>query len=63
MRDENWKKEFESIVRTIGSFTYGKERWFLQDNGLWYDRMDGNEIDIDELDRRITSVLKRIDEE
>ena len=49
----NWKEEFISLVRFIGSATFGKERWFLQDNGLWYDRLDSKEINIDELHKRI----------
>lgn len=58
----NWKKEFESLVRTIGSYTYGKERWFLQDDGRWYDRYDGSYITIDELHKRIGEEMRWLDE-
>lgn len=58
----NWKEEFISLVRSIGSVTFGKERWFLQDNGLWYDRQDCKEITIDELHKRIYKEVKWLDE-
>lgn len=58
----NWKEEFISLVRSIGSATFGKERWFLQDNGLWYDRMDCKEISIDKLQERIYEEVKWLDE-
>ena len=53
-----WKEHFVSLVRSIGSATYGKERWCLQENGLWYDREDGKEIGIDELHKRIYEAVK-----
>lgn len=59
----DWKKEFISLVRSIGSVTFGKERWFLQDNGLWYDRMDCKEISIDELHNRIYKEVKWLEDE
>lgn len=48
-----WKEHYISLIRTIGSATYGKERWFLQENGLWYDRERGEELTIDELEKTI----------
>ena len=53
----NWQEEFESLIRTIGSITYGKERWFYQDNGIWYDRKDGDYIDMQLLNDRIYELL------
>lgn len=50
----NWQEEFESLVRSIGSITYGKERWFYQGNNVWYDREDGEYIDTFTLQRRVT---------
>lgn len=58
----NWKEEFESLVRTIGSITYGKERWFLQDDGKWYDRKECDYIDISELQYRIAYEVRWLDE-
>lgn len=58
----NWKEEFESLVRTIGSITYGKERWFLQDDGTWYDRQECDYIDISELHYRIAYEVRWLDE-
>lgn len=53
----NWQEEFESLVRSIGSLTYGKERWFFEDE-LWYDRADGKYINITELHRRIMEAIR-----
>lgn len=50
----NWQEEFESLIRSIGSITYGKERWFYQDNNVWYDREDGKYIDTFALQKRVT---------
>lgn len=60
----NWKEEFESLVRTIGSITYGKERWFLEDDslGIWYDREECDYIDIWELHDRIAREVRWLDE-
>lgn len=58
----NWQEEYESLVRTIGSITYGKERWFLQDDGRWYDRDGGTYITIDELHNRICEEVRWLDE-
>jgi hypothetical protein len=52
-----WREEFESLVRTIGTATYGKERWFYED-GIWYDRKDGKHININELHKRILNAIK-----
>lgn len=49
----------EELVRFIGSWTYGKERWFTQ-NGVWYDRYDGKYIDTQEL---VARVIKAITDE
>lgn len=49
----DWKEELIILVASIGSATYGKERWFLQDDGKWYDRDDGKYISQDELFNRI----------
>lgn len=53
----NWQEEFESLIRTIGSITYGKERWFYQNNGIWYDRKYGDYIGMQLLHIRIYESL------
>lgn len=54
----NWKEEYESLVRSIGSLTYGKERWFYQDDNTWYDRQDGKHIDQYELYKRVMQAIE-----
>ena len=49
----DWQEEYESLVRSIGSLTYGKERWFYESNGIWYDRKYGENISTLELHNRI----------
>lgn len=53
----NYEYEYKSLVQSIGSATYGKERWFLQDNGKWYDRKECDYITIDVLEQRIRSAI------
>ena len=60
---KDWKNEFDSLVRSIGSITYGKERWFRQSEDLWYDRLDGAYIDTDTLHKRIYEEIRLYDEE
>lgn len=57
-----WKKQFIYLVRSIGYITYGKERWFLQGNGLFYDQKDGKEINIDDLRKRISEEVKWLED-
>ena len=54
-----WKEHFISLVRSIGVATYGKERWFLQGDGMWYDRELGKEMNIDVLKAVISEEIKR----
>ena len=49
----NWEEEYKSLVRIIGSTTYGKERWFHVGNGIWYDRKEDDCIDFLTLEERI----------
>ena len=56
----NWQEEFERLIRTIGYLTYGKERWFYQNKGIWYDRKDGDYINMQLLYERIYELLDNI---
>ena len=53
----NWKAEYQNLVRIIGSATFGKERWFYQENGTWYDRKYGDYIGFLTLETRIYDEL------
>lgn len=54
----NWQKEYESLIRFIGSVTYGKERWFYKGNGIWYDREENEYINMDKLAEEIIYAFK-----
>ena len=54
-----WKEHFISLIRSIGVATYGKERWFLQGDGMWYDRERGEELTIDELEQTIFEEIEK----
>ena len=54
----NWQEEFESLVRTIGTATYGKERWFYQGDDVWYDRDDGKYFSTNILHQKILDVIR-----
>ena len=54
----DWLKEFEDLIKCIGSATYGKERWFHdydEKNGraIWYDRHLCDYISTEELIGRV----------
>lgn len=60
MTEINWQHEYESLIRSIGSATYGKERWFLQDDGTWYDRKYGDYITTQTLENMIFKELEEL---
>lgn len=67
MKAINWKEEYMSLIRSIGSITYGKERWFFQENekgleDMWYDRHFGDYVDIDKLHKRVYETIKEIED-
>ena len=55
----NWESEYESLVRSLGTITYGKERWFNQGNGMWYDREEEDYINLCDLERRVCKAVSR----
>lgn len=56
-----WRDMFEELICSIGVATYGKERWFTDDDGnTWYDRYTGRYFETTEL---IGEVTKAINEE
>ena len=54
------KTALNAIVRTIGTFAYGKERWIYQCNDKWYDREKDDYFDTDELVKRVNEELTRV---
>jgi hypothetical protein len=51
-----------NFIKVLGSITYGKERFFRQDNGMWYDRKHAGYITLDDVIRRIVDAVREIDE-
>lgn len=59
----NWEEDFRNLVQVIGSITYGKERWFYDDNGQWYDRATCSYITHDILIHRVLEAVRDAEEE
>lgn len=59
----NWEESVRILVSYIGAITYGKERWFYEDNGQWYDRATGSYITHDILIRRVIEAVRDAEEE
>ena len=59
----DWQKEFEDLVRYIGTITYGKERWFYQENDVWYDRKGGKYYSTNILHQAIWDAIREEIEE
>lgn len=56
---------FETLydfIKELGSITYGKERFFRQDNGTWYDRKHADYITLDDVIRRIVDAVNELDD-
>lgn len=47
----------ERIVTFLGSVTYGKERFFRQENGIWYDRDKGDYITLEQIVERAEEII------
>lgn len=51
-----------NFIKELGSITYGKERFFRQDNGKWYDREHADYVTLDDVIRRIVDVVRELDD-
>lgn len=59
----NWEDEYRDLVLGIGTATYGKQRWFYQGDGMWYDREYCDYIATWELNNRITKEIEELENE
>lgn len=50
------------IFLHVGSITYGKERWFDQGDGTWYDRKYCDCVPLDEAVERLIETVREIEE-
>ena len=50
------------MIKQIGSITYGKERFFEQDRGIWYDRKHGDYITLEKVIERLVEAVKESEE-
>lgn len=53
----------EDIIKYVGSATFGKERWFKQENGIWYDRLFCDYVELDEVVKRLVLTVWEREEE
>lgn len=51
------------IFLHVGSITYGKERWFDQGDGTWYDRRHCDYVPLDEAAERLIETVREIEED
>lgn len=51
------------IFLHVGSITYGKERWFDQGDGTWYDRRHCDYVPLDEAVERLIETVREIEED
>ncbi len=67
----NWREEIANgqyhnaittLVRSIGTLTYGKMRWFEQSNGQWYDRDRGDYISLEEMTGRVIDAVREAED-
>ena len=63
---EQLAKEFlealEDIVRTVGVVSIGKERWFINPDGSWHDRVTGEVLTIQEMTEVVCSEIMSLDD-
>lgn len=51
----------DALLQVIGSYTYGKERWFREhETTVWYDRATGKYIDAESMINNVMSAIKEV---
>ena len=51
----------DALLQVIGSYTYGKERWFRKyETTVWYDRATGAYIDAESMINNVMSAIKAV---
>ena len=51
----------DALLQVIGSYTYGKERWFREyETTVWYDRATGTYIDAESMINNVMSAIKEV---
>ena len=50
------------LITAVGVSDIGKERWFEQKNGRWYDRREGDYIDFNTMIERVESTIIELEE-
>ena len=56
--DDIYFEAVKTLAKCIGSITYGKERWFYEGDGLWYDREKNKSLLVAELIDEIIDAVK-----
>lgn len=50
------------IISTVGVADLGKQRWFEQDDGSWYDRRECDYVSLDIVVGRVCEAIRELDE-
>lgn len=53
-----WEEAFKTLLAHIGIYDLGKQRWFDEGNGLWYDRREHESITVAEVIDKAMDVIK-----
>lgn len=59
IEEYTWEQNLRELLTHIGVCDIGKERWFEQDDGLWYDRREHDYITFREVMNRAMDTIER----
>lgn len=63
MRPIEYDELFHALVRAIGTITYGKERWFDNNDGTWYDRNECDNVPLGTVVDRLIREVSWLEEQ
>lgn len=50
------------IISAVGVADMGKQRWFEQEDGSWYDRMECDYVSLNKVVDRVCEAIRELDE-
>ena len=62
IEEYTWEQNLRTLLTHIGVCDIGKERWFDQDDGLWYDRKEHDHITFREVIDRAMNFIDELGE-
>ena len=57
------REALDYIITYVGTATFGKERWFRQVDGTYYDRLFEDYVDLEEVAKRLVDTVWEREEE